>query len=134
MLYTSNDTATRLAVTETLYRFAAGIDLKDNALLASSFAENVVSDFRPAATKAGFDYPVLPGRDTIVAALANSLSPLDSTHSVNRVTDDKAQREAIGEAQHVPKSDPCGSFTLRAGGLCLSGNHAPGISACAINQ
>jgi hypothetical protein len=76
----TNDAADRLAVVDTLYRFAAGIDLRDRSLLSSALAENVVSDFRPAAAKAGFEYPVIEGRDFIIAALTTSLETLDTTH------------------------------------------------------
>jgi hypothetical protein len=41
--------ADKLAVFDALYRFAAGIGLRDNDLLASSLAENAASDFRRAA-------------------------------------------------------------------------------------
>ena len=78
-----NTAAETFAVIDTLHRFAAGIDLKDPALLASAFTANAVSDFRPAAAKAGFEYPVLEGRDTIVGALSGALSQLDTTHSVS---------------------------------------------------
>jgi hypothetical protein len=82
--------ADRLAVVEALSRFTAGIDLRDSTLLASSLAENAVSDFRPAAAKAGFEYPVIEGREVIVSALTTSLATLDTTHSVSnpRVTID----------------------------------------------
>lgn len=43
-----NETSDKLAVIETLYRFAAGLDLRDDNLLASAFAVDAVSDFRPA--------------------------------------------------------------------------------------
>jgi hypothetical protein len=69
----AHQTADRLAVVEALYRFAAGIDKRDRDLLASSLAPDAVSDFRPAAAKAGFEYPVIEGRDTIVSALSTSL-------------------------------------------------------------
>ncbi|MCR8715649.1 hypothetical protein [Stenotrophomonas indicatrix] len=36
------------AVVETLYRFAAGIDLRDRVLLSSASAENAISDFHRA--------------------------------------------------------------------------------------
>jgi septum formation inhibitor-activating ATPase MinD len=105
----ANDTADKLAVVDALYRFAAGIDLGDESLLSSSLAENAVSDFRLAAAKAGFEYPVIEGRDVIVAALTTSLATLDTTHSVTnpRVTidGDKARLDALVEAQHVPRDD-----------------------------
>ena len=107
----------KFAVIDTLHRFAAGIDLKDNALLASAFTANAVSDFRPAAAKAGFEYPVLEGRDTIVAALSGALSQLDTTHSVTnaRVTleGDTARLDALVEAQHVPQSDPSRHYLMK---------------------
>ncbi len=86
----AHDAADRLAVVEALYRFTAGIDLRDNNLLASSLAENAVSDFWPAAAKAGSEYPIIEGRDVIVSALTTSLATLDTTHSVSnpRVTID----------------------------------------------
>ena len=46
------------AVADTLYRFAAGMDLRDRKLLLSAFTEDAISDFRPAGAKAGFEYPV----------------------------------------------------------------------------
>lgn len=81
----------------------------DADLLASVFADNAVSDFGPAAAKAGFKYPVLQGRATIVGALSSSLSGFDTTHSVSNprasIDDDTAQLEAIVEAQHLPRHD-----------------------------
>ncbi|MGE8154112.1 nuclear transport factor 2 family protein [Pseudomonas vancouverensis] len=109
--------ADKLSVVETLYRFAAGIDLQDSVLLASAFAENAVSGFRPAAAKAGFEYPVLEGRDTIVAALSGALSHVDTTHSVSNprasVDGDKAHLDALVEAQHVLKSDPSRHYLMK---------------------
>lgn len=109
--------AERMAVAETLYRFAAGIDLRDASLLASAFAPNAVSDFRPAGAKAGFEYPVLEGRDTIVAALSGSLKSLETTHSVSnpRVTidGDTARMDALVEAQHVPANDPARHYLMK---------------------
>lgn len=102
--------ADKLAVVEALHRFAAGIDLRDRELLSSSLAENAVSDFRPAAAKAGFEYPVIEGRDAIVSALSTSLSSLDTTHSVTNarviLDGDTARMDALVEAQHVPRNDP----------------------------
>lgn len=110
-------TADKFAVIDTLHRFAAGIDLHDPALLASAFTVNAVSDFGPAAAKAGFEYPVLEGRNTIVTALSGALSQLDTTHSVSnaRVTleGNSARLDALVEAQHVPKSDPSRHYLMK---------------------
>lgn len=115
-LYQTN-TVDHLAVVDTLYRFAAGIDLRDEALLRSAFTQDAVSDFRPAAAKAGFEYPVLEGRDVIVGALSTSLSQVDTTHSVSnpRVTiaGDTAHLDALVEAQHVLKSDPARHYLMK---------------------
>ena len=113
----TSDAADQLAVVDALYRFTAGIDLRDHALLASALAEHAVSDFRPAAAKAGFDYPVIEGRGAIVAALSGSLATLDTTHSVTnpRVTidGDTARLDALVEAQHVPRSDPTRHYLMK---------------------
>lgn len=78
-------------------------------LLAPAFAENADSDFGPAAAKAGFEYPVLKGRDTIVTALSGSLGQIDTTHSVSNprisVDGDKAHLDALVEAQYVLQND-----------------------------
>ena len=111
------NTADKIAVVEALYRFAAGIDLRDQDLLASALAEDAVSDFGPAAAKAGFEYPVLEGRMNIVAVLSEALKLLDTTHSVSnpRVTldGDKARLDALVEAQHVSRSDPSRHFLMK---------------------
>jgi len=113
----AHQAADKLAVVEALYRFAAGIDLRDKELLASSLARDAVSDFRPAAAKAGFEYPVIEGRDGIVAALTTSLASLDTTHSVTnaRVTidGDTARLDALVEAQHVPRHDATKHYLMK---------------------
>ncbi len=107
----------KLAVVEALYRFAAGIDLRDYGLLESSLTENAISDFRLAAAKAGLEYPVLHGRDVIVKALSGSLKSLITTHSISnpRVTinGDKALLEALVEAQHVPENDSTRHYLMK---------------------
>lgn len=113
----TNEAADKLAVVDTLYRFAAGIDLRDKSLLSSSLAENAVLDFGPAGSKAGFEYPVIEGRDFIVAALTASLATLDTTHSVTnpRVTidGDRARLDALVEAQHVPREDHTRHYLMK---------------------
>ena len=111
------DTADQLAVIDALYRFAAGIDLRDAALLSSAFMEYAVSDFGPAAAKAGFEFPVLEGREVIVATLFGALGQVDTTHSVSnpRVTFEgaKAHLDALVEAQHVLKNDPARHYLMK---------------------
>lgn len=106
---TIDEAADTLAVIDALYRFAAGIDQRDNNLLKSAFAMDAISDFRPAGKKAGFEYPVLEGRETIISALSESLANLDTTHSVSnprvKIDGNKARLEALVEAQHVPSND-----------------------------
>ncbi|PIF71323.1 nuclear transport factor 2 family protein [Flavobacterium sp. 2] len=107
----------KLAVVETLYRFAAGLDLRNKDLLLSAFAADAVSDFRPAGKKAGFEYPVLEGRDTIVEALMGSLSQIDTTHSLSNprvsIDGDKATLDALVEAQHVPANDHSRHYLMK---------------------
>ncbi|MFD6274240.1 nuclear transport factor 2 family protein [Streptomyces sp. NPDC060209] len=102
-------TADKLAVVETLYRYAAGLDLRDKDLLASAFADDAVADFGPATKKAGQEYPPVQGRETIAAALSGSLSHLDTTHSLSNprvsLDGDMAKLEAIMACQHLPRED-----------------------------
>lgn len=102
-------TADKFAVVETLYRYAAGLDLRDRDLLASAFAEDAVADFGPATKKAGQEYPPVKGRDTIAAALSGSLGHLDTTHSLSNprvsLDGDKAHLEGIMACQHLPRED-----------------------------
>jgi hypothetical protein len=101
--------ADRLAAAEALYRYAAGVDLKDDALLASAFTEDAVADLSRATAKVGLEYPPIEGRETIVAALSGSLRSLDTTHTVSNprveVEGDRARLEAIVAAQHLPHGD-----------------------------
>ncbi|WP_181952745.1 nuclear transport factor 2 family protein, partial [Achromobacter dolens] len=65
----------------------------------------------------GFDYPVLKGRDVIVAALTGALAALDTTHSVTnpRITidGDRARLDALVEAQHVARDDHTRHFLMK---------------------
>lgn len=102
-------TADKLAVVETLYRYAAGLDLRDKDLLASAFADDAVADFGPATRKAGQEYPPINGGETIASALLGSLSHLDTTHSVSNprvsLDGDTAHLEGIVACQHLPRED-----------------------------
>jgi hypothetical protein len=96
-------------IVDALYRFGLGQDLRDRELFASAFAADAELDFRPAASKAGLDIPVMKGRDVIVDTILNPAVRIDTTHVVTnprvRVDGDTAQLTAIVEAQHLPKDD-----------------------------
>jgi len=113
----NNEFADKIAVTEALYRYAAGIDLKDNELIASALTEDAESDFGPASRKAGFEFPVLVGRANIISVVSDALGKIDTTHSVSNprvnVSGDSAHLEAMVEAQHVPKNDPSRHFLMK---------------------
>lgn len=114
---TIQENTDKLAVIETLYRFAAGLDLRDKDLLASAFAADAISDFRPAGKKAGFEYPVMQGRDNIVDALRDSLGTIDTTHSVSNprvsIHGDTAKLDALVEAQHLPANDHSRHYLMK---------------------
>lgn len=101
--------ADKLAVVDTLYRYAAGLDLRDEKLLASAFAHDAVADFGPATRKAGQDYPPITGGATIASAVAGSLLHLDTTHSLSNprvaLDGDKATLEGIVACMHLPRTD-----------------------------
>jgi septum formation inhibitor-activating ATPase MinD len=116
-MITLQEAADKFAVVEALYRFAAGLDQRDKGLLASAFAVDAVSDFRPAGKKAGFEYPVLEGRENIVTALRGSLSQIDTTHSISNpqvsIYGDKAVLDALVEAQHLPANDHSRHYLMK---------------------
>ena len=57
----------RYEIADTLHRYAFGLDHGDADSLASAFTEDCVFDFRPAGKKLSLDFPLLTGRDAIVA-------------------------------------------------------------------
>lgn len=75
----------RTEIADTLYRYAAGLDLGDADVLASAFTADVVFDFTPAASKAEVEFPVLSSRDVVVKSLLAVLGPLDTSHSVSNI-------------------------------------------------
>ncbi|MGW5423144.1 nuclear transport factor 2 family protein [Streptomyces sp. NPDC003943] len=100
----------RAEITDALYRFGLGQDLKDKDLFASAFAPDAELDFRPAAAKWGAAPPVMSGRDTIVTTiLAMFTGRVDTTHQVTNVRiavdGDTAHATALVEAQHLLTAD-----------------------------
>jgi len=103
----------RAAITDTLHRYAAGLDLNDADLLASSLTEDAVVDLGPAMRRIGYDFPPLAPRNTVVTTLIGAVGPLDSSHSISNVRitleGDSATVLAYAQAQHFKPgsgSDP----------------------------
>ncbi|BFG81296.1 hypothetical protein PTKU46_93300 [Paraburkholderia terrae] len=73
--------------------------------------------FRKATAKAGFDCPVIEGRDVIVTALTASVATLDPTHSMMNprltISDGNARLDALVEAQHVPRDDHTRHYLIK---------------------
>lgn len=100
----------RAEITDALYRFGLGQDLKDKDLFASAFAVDAELDFRPAASRWGAAPPVMTGRDTIVTTILSMFSGrVDTTHQVTNpritVDGDTARLTALVEAQHLLTAD-----------------------------
>ena len=66
--------------------WAKALDEGDAAILQELLTEDVVADLTPATTRIGLDFPVLTGRDTVVANMIGAVGPLDTTHMVTNVT------------------------------------------------
>lgn len=111
------ETADKIAIVETLYGYLAGLDQRNDDYITAALAVDAISDFRPAGKKAGFEYPVLEGREVILTALRGSLNHIDTSHSVSnpRVTlnGDKAVLHALVEAQHLPSEDHSRHYMMK---------------------
>ncbi|MFD1497815.1 nuclear transport factor 2 family protein [Streptosporangium lutulentum] len=108
----------RAEITDALYRFGLGQDLKDKDLFASSFAEDAELDFRSAAARWGSKPPLLSGRDTIVTTVLGMFAGrVDTTHQVTNpriaVEGDTARLTALVEAQHLLTADRSGHALLK---------------------
>ncbi|MCK7626866.1 nuclear transport factor 2 family protein [Streptomyces sp. RS10V-4] len=108
----------RAEITDALYRFGLGQDLKDQELFASAFAPDAELDFRPAAAKWGARPPLMTGRDTIVTTiLAMFTGRVDTTHQITNtriaVDGDTARLTALVEAQHLLIADPATHALLK---------------------
>jgi hypothetical protein len=104
--------ADRAEITDALYRFGLGQDLRDRDLFGSAFAEDAVLDFAPAAAEWGAASPLMTGRDTIVdSILAMFAGRVDTSHTVTNpriaIAPDRGSAEltALVEAQHLLTAD-----------------------------
>lgn len=88
------------------------IDVRDQLEIVDA-----VADFRPAAQKAGLEFPLLTGREGIVQALISSVGASDTTHVVTNprteISGNTAKLYAIVEAQHLPPKNHSRHFLMK---------------------
>jgi hypothetical protein len=109
----------RAEITDALYRYAAGLDLGDAALLESALTEDAVIDLTAATSKIGLDFPVLAPRDVAVGALTAYVGPLHTSHSITNVridvSGDTATARCYAQANHfLPGEGPLPDRTRHA--------------------
>ncbi|WP_428390624.1 nuclear transport factor 2 family protein [Lichenicoccus sp.] len=100
----------QIDIVDALYRFGAGVDFGDQALLASVFHDEVVVDFGPCGRKMGLPFPVMNGSETIVGFLAGTSVTQTTTHVITngrvQVAGETARLQALVDATHIAKGDP----------------------------
>ncbi|MBC7806764.1 MAG: nuclear transport factor 2 family protein, partial [Akkermansiaceae bacterium] len=96
-------------VMDALYRFGAGVDHNDPALIASAFSEHVVVDFGPCGRKMGLEFPVLTGHETVVGFLSANAGSQTTSHVITNgrvhVEGDVARLHTLVDATHLPRGD-----------------------------
>ena len=106
---TAREVTDRTEITDALYRYAAGLDLGDAAVLESALTEDAVVDLTSATAKLGLDFPVLAPRDVVVSALSSAVGPLDTSHSITNIridiAGDTAAVRCYAQANHFLPGD-----------------------------
>jgi len=108
----------RVDIEDALFRFAAGQDRKDRALLESAFVRDAVLDFVHPAGRLGLTIEPFHGRDAIVEAVWGATANLITSHTITNVRivereGDAARITALVEAQHLPKDDDTRNLLLK---------------------
>lgn len=115
---TSTEPSDWLNAMDVLHRFAAGQDLRDEALFCSAFADGASLDFVQPARRLGVELPVFQGREQIVSTIMASTAPLKTTHTVsNQRVDIQATRAtltALVEAMHVSRADETRTLKIKS--------------------
>lgn len=97
----------RLAIADTLYRFAAGLDEKDAAMFGAVFTEDAIHDFSRGAQAMGMEFAPIHGRDAIVEAFLPALTEQTTSHSVTNIRialdDDTARALTLTDATHLTR-------------------------------
>jgi hypothetical protein len=99
--------------------WARALDTADADVLRRLLTDDVVVDLTPATTKIGLDFPVLTGKDIVIANMIGAVGPLDTMHLVSNVTyhrqGDGYRIEAYALAQHfLPGEGPDPAATRHA--------------------
>ena len=93
------------------------MDNDDGDLIGSSFAEDAVVDFTPAAEKVGMEFPVIEGRDNLIGGLVPFAAQFTTSHSMSNVRameeGDGARLYALVEAQHFPEGERDRNFMMK---------------------
>ena len=111
---TSPDNHLRAA--DVLLRLAAGLDRADKELLASTFTDDAMVDFSPCGRKLGLEFPVVTGREAIVAFLASTGRTQTTSHLVSNArvhaSGEAVKLRALVNATHILKRDPQRRFRM----------------------
>jgi hypothetical protein len=98
-----------LEVIDALYRFGAGVDHNDPALIASAFSEDIVVDFGPCGRKMGLNFPLLTDHETVVGFLSANAGSQTTSHVITNgrvhVEGDVAWLRILVDATHLPRGD-----------------------------
>ncbi|GII75491.1 hypothetical protein Sru01_04730 [Sphaerisporangium rufum] len=108
---TARELRDRAEITDALYRFALGQDLRDEELFASCFAADAELDFAPAAARWGGAAPLMTGGPEIAATILGMFAGrVRTTHQVTNprvaLDGDHARLTALVEAQHLVVDAP----------------------------
>ena len=104
------DPQDRAAIIDALYRFGAGLDLRDRALFESALSAQAELDITGPARRLGVELPVIQGRQTITDTLMAEVDRLDSIHTVTNpriisYDGQYARLFALVEALNLPRGD-----------------------------
>lgn len=99
--------------------WARALDTANASILEDLLSEDVVVDLTPATEKIGLDFPVLMGRENVIANMIGAVGPLDTMHMVSNIAvihdSDGYRIEAYALAQHfLPGEGPNPLFTRHA--------------------
>ena len=98
-----------LEVIDALYRFGAGVDHNDPALIASAFSKDIVVDFGPCGRKMDLNFPLLTGHETVVGFLSANAGSQTTSHVITngrvQVEGEIARLRILVDATHLPGGD-----------------------------